>query len=611
MKSTARATVLLWAMPALVLAIILAQQLAWLNLHTAVDTWDDDAGLFKLALCFAGMDASGNVGCAAGAPYPPLVPWLTGQTFKAAGGASLHAALVSHWPFLVVLCSALFLGFRRIATPMAGLAAMAWGPVVVWSLHIRGKVYTEVPLAALVVAAVVALALSEGFRRRIPSVLLGVVLGLGLLTKWSFAFFMGIPAALAVVLAVRRSIGSVRLGWVAAVAAALVPAFVLAGAAQWIPFGLTIGFWLGVVLALALGVIAWRSPGDVDRAGLVNVGLCVVAVTAVAGPWYWSHLASMQEFLAANMAQKYHGDPVSGLAAWPFYPSVLTTRVMSTPLLLCVLTGLVLACRKGTPSLVRWSALTLVCGTTILSLLPYRSGRYVIAGIGLLAILGLWPWFARARMVKWAAPVALALGLMHQLSWIPFAAGGGSLPHHWAVFTLPAPDLMGNTRHGIYAAYQDLLRPRWRFLPVPNPPVLGQSEAEWTGSAIADISGGRPSFSVVVGGSQLNLNAASSHLAAHIPAPTSTIIAAQGALTASNLQAWRQRALRPRDQPATAHGRPMPRRLLVVLTGPYGLEPDGGQVSLLKAAGLVPLRHTGRSSGFEPVAISIWGEDSE
>ena len=53
----------------------------------------------------------------------------------------------------------------------------------------------------------------------------------------------------------------------------------------------------------------------------------------------------------------------------------------------------------------------------------------------------------------------------------------------------------------------------------------------------------------------------------------------------------------------------MPRRLLVVLTGPYGLEPDGGHVSLLKAAGLVPLRHTGRSSGFEPVAISIWGED--
>lgn len=609
MKVASGSTRFFWVAPALVLALILAQQAAWLDLHTAVDTWDDDAGLFKLALCFAGMDGSGNVGCAAGAPYPPLVPWITAQAFKSAGAASLHAALVSHWPFLVVLCAALFIGFRRVVSPMAGLAAMAWGPVIVWSLHIRGKVYTEVPLASLVVASVVALTLSDGFRRRLPSVFLGLLLGLGLLTKWSFAFFMGMPAALAVVLAVRRSVDFTVRGWVAALASALVPALVLGGAAEWVPYGLTMGFWLGVILAVSLGLMAWRTPDKVSRAVLTNVGLCVVAVTAVAGPWYWSHLASMQEFLAANMAQKYHGDPVSGLAAWPFYPAVLTTRVMSTPLLACVLGGVVLSLWKGTPSLVRWSALTLASGTTVLGLLPYRSGRYVIAGVGLLAILALWPWFARARLVKWSAPLALALGLIHQISWIPFAAGGGSLPHHWAIFSLPAPDLMGNTRHGIYAAYRDLIRPQWRFLPVPSPPVLGKSEAEWTGRAIADISGGKPSFSVVVGGSQLNLNAASSHLAAHIPAATSKIISAPGALTASSLKGWKQRALRPRDQPATAHGRPMPRRLLVVLTGPYGVDPDRTHVGILRSAGLVPLRHTGRSTGFEPVAISIWGED--
>jgi len=598
----------MWAPPVLVLAVIMTQQFAWLDLHTAVDTWDDDAGLFKLAMCFAGMDGSGNVGCAAGAPYPPLVPWLTGQSFKMAGVASLHAALVSHWPFLVILCAALFFGVRHMVSPMAGLAAMAWGPILVWSLHIRGKVYTEVPLASLVVAAVVALSLSNGFRRRVPSVLLGVVLGLGLLTKWSFAFFMGIPAALAVVIAVRRCIGSTHIGWAAAAASALVPALVLAGAADWMPYGLTMGFWIGVLLASGLGVMAWRAPADFDRDGLVNVGLCVLAVTAVAGPWYWAHLSSMQEFLAANMAQKYHGDPVSGMAAWPFYPAVLTTRVMSTPLLLSALAGVALSLRKAAPPLVRWSAVTLVCGTTILALLPYRSGRYVIAGVGLLAILSLWPWLARTRFVKWSAPAALTLGLMHQLSWIPLAAGGGSLPHHWSIFSLPAPDLMGNTRHGIYAAYQDLLRPQWRFLPVANPPVIGLSEAAWTGNAIAEESGGRPSFSVVVGGSQLNLNAASSHLAARMPAATSKVISAPGALSASGLAAWKQRALRPRDQPATAHGRPMPRRLFVVLTGPFGAPPSEIHVEALKAAGLQPLRHTGRSTGFDPVAISLWGE---
>ena len=124
MKPTVRAHLLMWGLPALVLSVILLQQFAWLELHTAVDTWDDDAGLFKLALCFAGMDGSGNVGCAAGAPYPPLVPWLSGQMFKVAGAASLHAALVSH-PFLVVLCSALFLGFRRGVYGWP--CGMAWG----------------------------------------------------------------------------------------------------------------------------------------------------------------------------------------------------------------------------------------------------------------------------------------------------------------------------------------------------------------------------------------------------------------------------------------------------------------------------------------------------
>ena len=52
MKPTARAHLLMWGLPALVLGVILLQQFAWLDLHTAVDTWDDDAGLFKLALLY-------------------------------------------------------------------------------------------------------------------------------------------------------------------------------------------------------------------------------------------------------------------------------------------------------------------------------------------------------------------------------------------------------------------------------------------------------------------------------------------------------------------------------------------------------------------------------
>ena len=353
---------------------------------------------------------------------------------------------------------------------------MASGPVVVWSLHIRGKVYTEVPLAALVVAAVVALALSEGFRRRIPSVLLGVVLGLGLLTKWSFAFFMGIPAALAgcARCPAKHRVGASGLGRSNSGGAG---SRVCAGGCGAVDT-LRTHDWLlaGTGAGAGFGRDRLALTGDVDRAGLVNVGLCVMAVTAVARPWYWSHLASMQEFLAANMAQKYYGDPVSGLAAWPFYPSVLATRVMSTPLL---------------------SASSRV-SARVSQRLPPRWCAEVRPDPGL-----------RHDHPRSALPLKGATSSQASASWPSWVCGhgcsgtdgevgcSGARPRRYIQLDslrsgrrVPAASLgcallflrtSWGTRHGIYAAYQDLLRPRWRFLPVPNPPVLGQSESRVDG----------------------------------------------------------------------------------------------------------------------------------
>ena len=222
------------AVPLIVLAVIMGQHFAWLEFHTAVETWDDDAGLFRLAMCLQ-ASAGGTIGpCAVGAPYPPFVPWLTSQFFADAGAADLRLALFSLWPFLLLLCVALYQGLRRAVSPMAGLAAMALGPSIVWSLHIRGKYYTEVPLAALCVAAVVALSSSDNFRRRIPSVLFGLCLGLGLLTKWSFAFFMGPASALAVAWVIGRSFRSCRWGVMAALVSLIIPIILLAGAAGWV-----------------------------------------------------------------------------------------------------------------------------------------------------------------------------------------------------------------------------------------------------------------------------------------------------------------------------------------------------------------------------------------
>ncbi len=597
-------------LPLVVLALIMVQHFVWLDLHTAVETWDDDAGLFRLAMCFQDASVGGGEPCAVGAPYPPLVPWLTSLFFVAAGGADLKIALFSLWPFLFLLCGALYVGMKRCLSPMAGLAAMAIAPTLVWSLHIRGKYYTEVPLAALSVAAVVALSASDNLQRRLPSMLFGLALGLGLLTKWSFAFFLGPVAVLSIAWVVLRSFRSAVFGAVFALVSVSIPLVLLSGAAGWVRYGLSIGFWSAIGFAGVLTVLLRRAPLlFVQHAGqtLSNAGLVAVVCVAVAGPWYWTYLPTMQEFLAANMAQKFHGDPVPGLAGWPFYPAVLFTRMMSTPVLILALLGGALACRKNCPSIVRWSMFGLISGTLILGVLPYRSGRYLVAGLGMLVPIVVWSLACWPRLARVALPAAFAIGMGQQFSWVPMASGGSVVPHHWPIFTLPEPDLMGNTRHGIYGAYQDLLSPRWRFLPVANPPIHGRPLSEWVARRVRQHAGSTPSLTVVVDASQrLNLNAMSTHLAATRPPPTSKIILGKGVPNRQRLQLWMARARKPRDQPATALAPAIPRQLFVVWSSPPDVLMSEDVIESLRAQRFKPIAQTGRLSGFEPVGVSIW-----
>jgi 4-amino-4-deoxy-L-arabinose transferase-like glycosyltransferase len=588
--------------------LVVVSHLIWLDLHTALETWDDDAGLFRLALCFYG-DGSGE-SCSAGAPYPPLVPALTALHFGLVGETDLHAALVSLWPFLGLLCLSLFMGMRQLGGSMAGLAATALGPVVVWSLHIRGKYYTEVPLAALVVASVVSYSASDGFRKRWPSALFGVLLGLGLLTKWSFAFFLGPVAVLAISLTLRDAVVHPIVRWLVAVVAVAVPVCVAAGAAGRIAFGLTIGFWSAVGLCMVLAWMsryrsAWLAPEG--RSRMLNVGICSVLCVLIAAPWYWTYLPNMQEFLAANLAQKFHGDPVSGLYGWPFYPAVLVTRMMSTPLLTLFLLGAVLACVRKSPPLVRWSLLALVCGALVLGVLPYRSGRYLIAGLGLVVPVALWPLVRWPVVARFALPAVVAVGLGHQVSWIPIAVGGARVPHHWSILTLPEQDLMGNTKNGIYQAYADLIRPRWRFLPLANPPIHRTPLSKRVSQFVRENAGVVPSLTVVVDPmSTLNLNAMRTHQKAAIPLPTTRIIEAGSRLNVSSLTAWKQRAAKPRDQPATASGPGAPRQLYVVIAHSPLHGPSRAEFRMLQNNGFVPVRRDGVLGGFEPAGITIW-----
>ena len=166
---------------------------------------------------------------------------------------------------------------------------------------------------------------------------------------------------------------------------------------------------------------------------------------------------------------------------------------------------------------------------------------------------------------------------------------------------------MGNTHRGIYQAYQDLLHPRWRFLPIANPPIHRTTPSSRLVDSIVSDAKETPSLTVVVDPyNRLNLNAMATELAGTRPPPTSRIVSAEQDLNSANLRAWRQRARKPRDQPATASGPAVPRNLYVAVAHLPQNGPDRSQVEVLKAGGFIAIDRDGVLGAFEPVGTTLW-----
>jgi len=596
------------------IVLCVVQQGLWLSYATAVETWDDDAGLFRLATCLEDQMRGQAGACFAGAPYPPLIPSIAALHFILTGARGVDMALLSLWPWTVLLGIAVWVGVRRAAGEWAGLAAVALSPAVVWSLHIRGKFYTEVPLAAIAVACMVAWIHSEGFRKRRETLLLGLLLGLGLLTKWSFAFFLGPPMALAWAMGLAGPFRSKRLGALLGALLMGAVALLVSGASGRLMGGLVPGIGLGGVAVVAAVFLSRRDPGLIEDDGTkrwVNMALATGVILLVAGPWYLTHLGQLQAFLADNMAQKFHGDPIGAVGGSGFYPAVLLTRVLGSPLALLLVLGAVLALRPSHPPLARWCLLSLLAGAIILGALPYRAGRYLVAGLGLatpVIVIGL---SGLPRVGKVGAIIVMVCGIVHQLSWIPLKSGAVQVPHHWPIFTLPEQDLFGNSRDGIAQANEDLLHPRWRFLPVASPPVTRPVAARQLVQATDRAAPGPFLLVVFDPAGRVNANSLETELLATRPSQLSSAIPGDVQPTAASLAHWQQQARHPPDTPATAQGDSS--RWLYIGTAVPSDDPSQQSrvedlVYMLSSHGWSQVMALSIEDAFEPTAIQVWGE---
>lgn len=124
--------------------------------------------------------------------YPPFVYW-TSIPFQMIFGRNEFAGFMQITFFLIVLTVSVFHIGKKLYNEESGLFAafcISMFPIV----SEYGRDYMlDLPLAAMIAVAVLSLIKTTNFSRTIRSINLGFVLGLGMLTKWTFILFIITP----------------------------------------------------------------------------------------------------------------------------------------------------------------------------------------------------------------------------------------------------------------------------------------------------------------------------------------------------------------------------------------------------------------------------------
>ncbi|MCX8038525.1 MAG: phospholipid carrier-dependent glycosyltransferase, partial [Candidatus Sumerlaeia bacterium] len=132
----------------------------------------------------------------AGGSYPPMT-YIAGAVSCLFLGRDLKAQRVINgvWTAVSLLCVFLMLSYLGCRLPMAILGVMLYSaiPLVIWS----GRIYlNEAPLTAVVALTCCLLVADPDCAKHKTALSLGILFGLGMLTKWSYPMYVALPLAL-------------------------------------------------------------------------------------------------------------------------------------------------------------------------------------------------------------------------------------------------------------------------------------------------------------------------------------------------------------------------------------------------------------------------------
>jgi len=134
--------------------------------------------------------------------YPPLVYWLTAPLYLIFG-VHMQTAILVNVIFVTVLAYATYGLGKLLWDRRTGLLAAVFVLTLPMFVTQFKEFQLDAPLAAVVTLTLYLLVRCRNFSDRRMSWWLGVMIGLGMLTKWSFGFIMAAPLAYAAIMFAR------------------------------------------------------------------------------------------------------------------------------------------------------------------------------------------------------------------------------------------------------------------------------------------------------------------------------------------------------------------------------------------------------------------------
>jgi 4-amino-4-deoxy-L-arabinose transferase-like glycosyltransferase len=181
----------------LLVAVVIILNLLWRQIDLRPPHWDMARHLFN-SLQYLDLFTSHSPGFLnAYFYYPPLVYW-TAVPFQILFHPSIESAVASNIVFIAILAYATYGLGRTLWSRHTGLLASFFVLTAPMMVSQFKEFQVDAPLAAMTALSLLFLIKAKEFTDHKYSLLFGVSLGLGMLTKWTFPFIMLLPLTLMV-----------------------------------------------------------------------------------------------------------------------------------------------------------------------------------------------------------------------------------------------------------------------------------------------------------------------------------------------------------------------------------------------------------------------------